>query len=295
MATPYPFRARLLSPAYSQPHSHSSSTSSSSSLSDSNDDSSLLEIQSFTPSIDLTLNQNPVVVGGPRSLNRHSPRRCPDELRLARLRYLHRNDPVPEPRSPPRRNDFPGKPAQGDPKNEDKVKCSPVDGPRWSDAEYHQSLSSAFKPQFPPNLGGVVETRLKDEQSASRPLVGFAHELNWIVELNREKRADYEDCHKEWAELERALVAEANKLRVEFSKTVEDVHVAHHKHRRQRLTRENYRMVKKNHTKHLDKIFHSIRDVAIALSILYMDRAAVAQAVVPRWGENYGKMDLVRI
>lgn len=189
MATPYPFHSRLLSPAHSQPHSHSSPASSPSALSDSTDENDSRDNTSFTPSIDQTLNRVPVFVDGPRSMNLHFLRGYTDEHRLARLRYLDRNDPVPEPQSPPRHDEFPDKTAQCGPKNEDKVKNSPVDGPRWSDAEYPDSLSSTWKPRFPPSIGCVVKTHLKDEQNVSKPLVGFAHKLNWIVELNRAKKS----------------------------------------------------------------------------------------------------------
>lgn len=219
-----------------------------------------------------------------------------EDIRLSRLRYRQRNEPVLEPQSPPRYNDFPGKPAQGDPNGvKKKVEYSAVNGPRWSNEQYHRFLHTAMEPRFPPVLKGIVETRLKSDQVVFERLEGFDDELDYITRSKRENTGKFEAWHKERSELEVALLHMAQELRKDHADQVESVYQAHHAHRHRRIPNSQYSSVKQHHVDEMEKLLSIIHKVAETIGILYAERGAVAQGVVPRHGDMYGKLDLVRI
>lgn len=219
-----------------------------------------------------------------------------EEIRLDRLRYEQRNEAVCEPQSPPHRNDFPGKPAQGDPNSVLKMgEHSTVDGPRRSDDEYDEFLRTTMKPTYPPIQKGIVEARQKSDQMVFDGLEGFDDELDYIIQTKRQNTNHFEVWHKERSELEMALIAVAQELRKDYADQVESVYQAHHARRHNRISAPRYASVKQHHVDEMEKLLRIISKVAETMGVLYAERGAIAQAVVPRHGDMYGRLDFVRI
>lgn len=246
-----------------------------------------------------------------------------EEIRLARYRFLSRNDPVLEPQSPPRRNDFSGKPAQGDPTTIKKSEYSPVDGPRWSDDEYRRFLAAAMARKYPPDLDDMAAARARNEPltknqeyptiaiaaaaataeggstttpaSGPRRLEGFFHTLDLLKEIKRGNRAEFGAWSATRNRLEKELADRARVLQGDFAVHVEHVWRAHHARRHGRVPDGKYLTAKRHHMGEMRRILRTAHDVAIVMGILYSERAAVAQGAVPRHGENWGKLDLVCI
>lgn len=296
MSTPYPFNSQSISSTQSHLKSDSPLTSSVGS-STGHLEHDLCEISSSAQHIEPNLSHDPVPVDDLHRLHRPPIPICGPEIQLARFRYKSRNDPIIEPQSPPHRDDFPGKPAEGDPSNAEKNEYGPVDGARWSDEEYNRFLSAAMSRKFPPKLNGVAKARERSEQRATSPprLEGFRQTLDLLKEINRGNRAEFEAWNKDRGVLEKALADKGENLRAEYALHVEKIHKAHHARRHRRVTDEFYRAAKRHHMLEMRQTLHAIHDVANAMGILYSERAAVAQGCVPRHGENWGKLDLVRI
>lgn len=345
MTTPYPFVSTGVSTAVSTAVSSSTSSeaasdSSPSSLSShtSSDSSDTIRpykhnvLKPASPAQLIEPESNhqllpPKAIDVPRQVSRPSLKHPHEDIRLARHRLLSRNDPVLEPRFPTRRNDFPGKPAQGDPNTTNKSEYSPVDGPRWSDEEYYGVLAAALARKYPPDLDGMAAARARNaplfskrqhhlavaENDVSitttanntatttaagappRPLQGFFHTLDLLKEIKRGNRAEFGAWSAARGRLEEGLADRAGRLQADFAAHVERVWRAQHARRHGRVSDGEYQAAKRRHMDEMRGLLRAAHDVAIAMGVLYAERAAVAQGAVPRHGENWGKLDLVCI
>lgn len=299
MFTPYPFNSQSLSSTQSHHQSNSFLTSSVNNGAG-HLEHGLYEISSSAQHIDPGLTYESAPVDDHRPLQRPPVLISDYEIKLARLRHKNRNEPVTEPRSPPHRDDFPGKPAEGDPASAAKGGCRQLDGPRWSDEAYHRSLAAAMSRRFPPDLAGAAEARRRSEQQGGaaaaprRQLEGFRRTLDLLKEIKRGNRAEFAAWSEGRGVLERALAAKAANLRAEHALHAERMRqeaeasaAAEHGPRRRRRYH--------HHLREMRQTLRAVHEVAGAAGVLYSERAAVAQGCVPRHGENWGKLDLVRI
>lgn len=298
MSTPYPSNSQSLSSTQSHHQSDSSLTSSVNS-SAGHLEHDLYEISSSAQHIDPSLSYESEPTDEPRPLKRLPIPIFDPEIRLARLRYESRNDLVIKPQSPPHRDDFPGKPAEGDPSHPENSESEQLDNPCWNNEEYQRYLAAVMSRRFPPDLMGAAEARKRSERGAAaaappQRLEGFRQTLDLLKEIKRGNRAEFEAWNRDRGVLEKALADKAANLRAEHALHTEKIHQAHHARRHGRVTDDFYRGAKRHHLHEMRQTMRAVHDVAVAMGILYAERAAVAQGCVPRHGENWGKLDLVR-
>lgn len=294
MPTPYPFDPHSRSSSESQ-HGSNSSLASSVITSSDDDEQCLWEATCSIEHMELGSRQHALPGGDycyPRPV---PPPYIPPETRLKRLRYINSQIPIPTPKWPTRRNDFPGKPAQGDPSIIEKVEYSPVDGPRWSDAEYRQVLTTAMIRKYPPDLKSVAQARDRvDRRVASPPrLEGFGKTLDLLKEIKRGNRAEFGAWSERRSLLEEGLAKKARNLRAEWALHVEKIHRLHHAQRQYRVSRDFYLSARGHHIRQIRLTTCAVHDVALVAGMLYSERAALAQGCVPRHGEDWGKLDMV--
>lgn len=213
-------------------------------------------------------------------------------IKQERERFMDKHRTILTPQTP-LYNEFPGPRPEGDPQPTTS-RHPPVDGPRWTKKEQREFLNEAMKIEFPPHVEGVVETR---NCSAAKPetVQGLEPELDAMMAAHALKTRRYEEFHVEWRGLQIQLTKKAEVLRAEYVRLVEAVERLHHLFIRNRITKDEYKPARRVLVQQMDAIFATLGKVVHTLGAMYAEARAVAQAISPPGGFNYGKLDVVRV
>lgn len=127
-------------------------------------------------------------------------------------------DPNMMPPAPParivQRNDFKGRPPNGDPKDNITTNtANPIQGATRNDQGADNSLGNAMKQTFPPKLEGVAEARQKSEAKTTEDLAGLGPELEAAVLAKREYNDKFGVFRTRWTKVQFALADKAEKMR----------------------------------------------------------------------------------